>query len=140
MRLSYLSWRERWGIVRTLRKLRRTHISASENSRGLTAPGDRTRNSRTFRELLAPGYSDTVDVDSETIGAWLRRQGQSERAIERFWSVVLVSALGETVDRASLAAARKVFVDGFLASRTASDLLLPRLPLGEIFHTRSASG
>ena len=71
-----------------------------------------------------------------TIGAWLRRQGQSERSIERFWSVVLVSALGETVDRASLVAARKVFREGFLASRGASDLVLPRLPLGEIFHDR----
>ena len=53
-----------------------------------------------------------------------------------FWSVVLTSALGETVDRASLAAARKVFRDGFLASRGASDLVLPRRPLGEIFDDR----
>jgi squalene-associated FAD-dependent desaturase len=112
MRLSYLSWSERWGIVRTLRKLQST---LAENSRGLTAPGG---------------------IDAETIGAWLRRNGQSQRAIERFWSVVLVSALSETVDHASLAPARKVFCDGFLASRTASDLLVPRFPLGEIFHTR----
>ena len=49
---------------------------------------------------------------------------------------MLVSALGETVDRASLAAAQKVFRDGFLASRGASDLVLPRRPLGEIFHDR----
>ena len=71
-----------------------------------------------------------------TIGAWLRGQGQSDRSIERFWSVVLVSALGETVDRASLAAARKVFRDGFWASREASTLVLPHLPLAEIFHDR----
>jgi hypothetical protein len=49
---------------------------------------------------------------------------------------VVVGALGETVDRASLAAAQKVFRDGFLASRRAGDLVLPRLPLGEIFHDR----
>jgi len=71
-----------------------------------------------------------------TIGTWLRRHGQSDRAIERFWSVVLVSSLGETVDHASLAAAGKVFRDGFLASAGASDLVLPRLPLGAIFHDR----
>ena len=68
-----------------------------------------------------------------TIGAWLRGQGQSERMIQRFWSVVLVSALGETVDRASWAAARKVFCDGLLASRYARDLYVPQSPLGEIF-------
>ena len=50
--------------------------------------------------------------------------------------MVLTSALGETVDHASLAAAQQVFRDGFLASRGASDLLLPRLPLREIFHDR----
>jgi len=71
-----------------------------------------------------------------TVGDWLRQQRQSPRAIERFWSVVLVSALGETVDRASLGAARKVFVDGFLAARRAYEVLIPRVPLGEIYDRR----
>jgi squalene-associated FAD-dependent desaturase len=75
-------------------------------------------------------------TNSGTIGAWLRRQGQTEQTIERFWSVILVSALGETVDHASLAAARKVFCDGFLGSRRASELVLPQRPLGEIFGDR----
>ncbi|HUT10407.1 MAG TPA: NAD(P)-binding protein, partial [Thermoguttaceae bacterium] len=73
---------------------------------------------------------------AETVGAWLRRHGQSQRAIERFWSVVLVSALSETIDRASLSAARKVFLDGFLASRRAYELAVPTVPLGEIFDWR----
>jgi len=118
MRLAYLSWGERWRIVRAMRKLVRENDTTMENSRRLTASGG----------------SD--DESTETIGAWLRRQGQSPRAIERFWSVVLVGALGETVDRASLSAARKVFCDGFLASRGAGDLVPPRVPLGEIFHDR----
>jgi squalene-associated FAD-dependent desaturase len=50
-----------------------------------------------------------------------------------FWEVVLVSALGESLDRASLAAARKVFVDGFLAARDAYVLLAPQAPLAELF-------
>ncbi len=139
MRLSYLSWSERWSIVRTMRKLVRgdggdvlspqDHTTA--NSRGPMARGDATDK---HRGPLAPGYSK--EEASETIGGWLRRQGQSDRAIERFWSVVLVSALGETVDRASLSAARKVFCDGFWASRGASTLVLPRRPLAEIFHDR----
>jgi uncharacterized protein with NAD-binding domain and iron-sulfur cluster len=44
--------------------------------------------------------------------------------------------LGETVNRASLAAARKVFRDGFCVSREASTLVLLRRPLVEIFHDR----
>lgn len=107
-KLSYLSLGERWNIVRALRKLCVGWGCAA----------------------LDPPYCE------ETIGRWLRRHGQSQRAIDRFWSVVLVGALAETVEHASLNAARKVFHDGFLASRGASDLLLPRLTLGEIFNDR----
>lgn len=71
-----------------------------------------------------------------TAGPWLRRHGQSERAIARFWSTVLVSALSEAPDRASLAAARKVFRDGFFAHRRAWELVLPREPLGAIYDGR----
>jgi squalene-associated FAD-dependent desaturase len=72
----------------------------------------------------------------EIIGSWLRRQSQSKSAIERFWSVVLISALSETVDYASLAAAKKVFLDGFCSSRHAHELITPRVPLGDIFDRR----
>jgi squalene-associated FAD-dependent desaturase len=124
LRLNYLSWSERWSIVRALHKLTRAN-----NSRGATARGEFADK---HRGPLPPGYYGKKG----TIGAWLRRQGQSDRTIDRFWSVVLVSALGETVDRVSLAAARKVFRDGFMASRGASRLVLPRRPLAEIFHDR----
>jgi len=76
------------------------------------------------------------DASQPTIGQWLRANGQSDRAIEWFWSVVLVSALGEEVERASLAAARKVFVDGFLSARSAYELEVPLIPLGELYGTR----
>jgi squalene-associated FAD-dependent desaturase len=73
-----------------------------------------------------------------TIGQWLRDQRQSASAIEHFWQVVLVSALGESLDRASLAAARKVFVDGFIAARGAYEVLTPDVPLGELYDERLA--
>ena len=79
-----------------------------------------------------------AEPGNATIGVWLRRQGEPDRAIERFWSVVLTSALSETVSRASLAAARKVFVDGFLASRRAYQLEVPQVSLEEIFDRRVA--
>ena len=49
---------------------------------------------------------------------------------------MLVSALGETLDRASLAAARKVIVDGFLASQEASAVDVPDAPLGTLYGER----
>lgn len=78
-------------------------------------------------------------ASSPTIGAWLREQGQTEPAIERFWSVVLVSALGESLDRASLAAAQKVFVDGFLNHRGAYAVDVPRTSLRELFDVAVAA-
>jgi squalene-associated FAD-dependent desaturase len=75
-------------------------------------------------------------ADSPTVLNWLKSLGQSERVIERFWKVILVSALAESLERASLAAARKVFVDGFLAHPDAADLLVPTLSLDELYHDR----
>jgi squalene-associated FAD-dependent desaturase len=73
-----------------------------------------------------------------TIGQWLRGQGQSDWALQWFWAPILTSALGESLDRASTAAARHVFRDGFLAHRRAYELQIPRAPLGEIYDRRVA--
>ena len=88
------------------------------------------------RAMFRLARSRPDDDDQTTIGEWLCRQGQSRRAIELFWSVVLVSALGEELDRASLAYARKVFVDGFLSARQAYEIDVPRVPLDELYGER----
>ena len=72
----------------------------------------------------------------QTAGEWLRQHGQSQRAIDQFWAVVLVSALGEEVEHASICYARKVFVDGFLASRKGYLVEVPRVPLGTLYGER----
>lgn len=68
-----------------------------------------------------------------TMGDWLRRNGQSDGVIRKFWNLVLASALGEHVDAVAIMPARKVFVDGFLRCRGASDVLVPQQPLSELF-------
>ena len=68
-----------------------------------------------------------------SFGQWLRDQGQSQRAVDDFWSVILVSALADTVDRVSFAFGRKVFIDGFMASRQGHILRIPKVSLGEIY-------
>ena len=75
-------------------------------------------------------------AEATTALAWLRGQGQPEPVIRLFWQPVLESALGESIDLVSLAAARKVAVDGFLAHRDAADLLVPTEPLGTLFGGR----
>jgi squalene-associated FAD-dependent desaturase len=64
---------------------------------------------------------------------WLLRHRQTPRTIERFWSVVLTSALNETTDRIGLKYARKVFVEGFLRHRRGFEVELPTVPLGHLY-------
>ena len=64
---------------------------------------------------------------------WLRKHHQTQRTIDRFWSVVLVSALNETVANAGLKYARKVFVDGFLRRRDGHTVHVPSVPLGRFY-------
>src|SRR5204863_6161080 len=64
---------------------------------------------------------------------WLMRHGQTRRTIDRFWGLVLVSALNEVPERVGLRYARKVFVDAFLRHRRGFEVELPAVPLGRLY-------
>jgi squalene-associated FAD-dependent desaturase len=64
---------------------------------------------------------------------WLHRHRQTPRAVERFWGLVLTSALNETPERIGLRYARKVFVDGFLRHRRGFEIEVPAVPLGRLY-------
>lgn len=69
----------------------------------------------------------------ETFAAWLERHRQPPRAVRRFWEVVLVSALSETLDRISVPIARKVFVDSFLTNANGWTVEIPTVPLDDLY-------
>lgn len=77
--------------------------------------------------------------NTEPFADWLRRHGQTERTIERYWGTVLVSALNERLDQMDVGHARKVFLDGFLRNRQGFVMEVPLAPLGEIYGTRLES-
>lgn len=79
--------------------------------------------------LMRTPTDSLADVNSHD---WLVDAGQTESVIEMFWDIVLVSALGEQTTRVSMAAARKVFIDGFAAARGASDVCVPTRPLSTL--------
>jgi squalene-associated FAD-dependent desaturase len=64
---------------------------------------------------------------------WLENHRQSPRTIDRFWGLVLTSALNETPDRIGLRYARKVFLDGFLRHRRGFEVEVPTVPLGRLY-------
>jgi squalene-associated FAD-dependent desaturase len=64
---------------------------------------------------------------------WLQRNHQTPRTVDRFWGLVLTSALNETPDRIGLRYARKVFLDGFLRHPRGFEVELPLVPLGRLY-------
>jgi squalene-associated FAD-dependent desaturase len=69
----------------------------------------------------------------ESFLQWLRRHGQTERAIDRFWKTVLVSALNEEIDLISVPYAAQVMRESFLKSRAAGRMGIPTVPLTELY-------
>jgi zeta-carotene desaturase len=65
--------------------------------------------------------------------AWLRRNKQTEQAIERFWKTVLVSALNEDLDRISARYAAQVFRESFMKSAAGGRMGLPSIPLSNLY-------
>jgi squalene-associated FAD-dependent desaturase len=53
--------------------------------------------------------------------------------VDRFWGLVLVSALNETPERIGLRYARKVFVDGFMKHTRGFEVEIPSVPLGRLY-------
>lgn len=71
--------------------------------------------------------------DEESFAAWLKRTGQTQRAIRHFWEPVVVGALNDTFERCSVKYAGKVFHESFLRSSEAGRLGIPAVPLSEFF-------
>jgi squalene-associated FAD-dependent desaturase len=96
----------------------------------------------TLIERFRVGYGlarlvfDRSPEHAESFEIWLRRHGQTDRTIERYWATVLVSALNERLDRMDVGHARKVFLDGFLRDREGYKMELPLVPLGEVYGAR----
>jgi squalene-associated FAD-dependent desaturase len=75
--------------------------------------------------------------DGRSFLEWLRQHGQTERAIQRFWGPVLVSALNEELDKSSSRYAGQVFRESFLKSAEAGRMGIPAIPLSDLY---SAAG
>ncbi|HEY6273793.1 MAG TPA: hydroxysqualene dehydroxylase HpnE [Terriglobales bacterium] len=73
------------------------------------------------------------DDSEENFLDWLRRNHQTDRAIERFWKPILTSALNEGLERMSVPHSIQVFRKSFLKSAAAGRIGLPRVPLSDLY-------
>lgn len=82
---------------------------------------------------IARAGGKPADSDGATMLEWLRRNGQTDVAIARFWRVVLVSALNEELERTDARYGIDVFWKAFLANRHGYVVGIPSVPLGELY-------
>ena len=78
------------------------------------------------------GGLDPLEHDGETFAGLLRRLGQSQEAIDRFWDVFMRPALNLRSEEASAALGIFTVQTALLAGGGASDLVLPSAPLGDM--------
>ena len=125
-RFSYFTLAEKNAIAQGLRSLARM------SGRAL-APGSSTGEAR--RNGAAPQEEPGASARplTQSFLDWLIQHRQPQSVIDRFWHVVLVSALSETLDRIDVAHARKVFVDGFLRNRHGWEMWVPAVPLDTLY-------
>ena len=79
------------------------------------------------------GHPAGLMADGVTMLAWLQAQQQTDRAIRRFWEVILVSALDEELDRIDARYGIDVFWKAFLSTRNGYRVGIPCVPLGELY-------
>ena len=90
---------------------------------------DKIALARAFSVLMRP-----VPAHSrESLDAWLRRHGQTNGAIERFWRLVIASALNADLDSIALPYAAKVIRELFMNSANAGSMGMSKVPLSELY-------
>ena len=90
---------------------------------------DKVALARAFSALMrpVPAYS------RESLGDWLRRHGQTRGAIERFWRLVIASALNADLDSIAMPYAAKVIRELFMNSAFAGSMGMSTVPLSELY-------
>ncbi|HLK61739.1 MAG TPA: hydroxysqualene dehydroxylase HpnE [Chthonomonadaceae bacterium] len=142
---------ERLGVQEQIRYHDTIHFLDGEGKRsvitncGLPAPMHTAFSFLAFRSL---GVRDKIGIgqamlamlrvrpdpryDALDIATWFRQRGQTERAVKRFWTPILVSACNEVIERISCTHAFKIFRDGFLMHPQAFHFGVPRVPLASL--------
>ena len=84
--------------------------------------------------LRAKGHTSDLDTPGGiSMLEWLQRRKQTPGSIERFWRVVLVSALDEELDRTDARFGVDVFWKAFLSNRSGYRMGVPAVPLAELY-------
>jgi len=90
---------------------------------------DKLSLARAFRAMMKPIPSDST----ESLADWLRRYKQTSGAIERFWRLVIASALNADLDAIAVPYAAKVIRELFMNSAQAGAMGMSSVPLSDLY-------
>jgi squalene-associated FAD-dependent desaturase len=82
-------------------------------------------------------WRDRKDLDRITMLDWLREKRQPQRAIDRYWRQVLVSAINEELHLMAAAHGLQVFWLGSIARSDSYEMGVPDVPLRELYDESS---
>ncbi len=91
---------------------------------------DKLALARAMRAMMQP---EALNDTRESLGDWLRRHKQTEGATNRFWRIVIASALNAEIDSIAVPYAAKVIRELFLNSAEASSMGMSTVPLSELY-------
>ena len=114
----------RWGLPAPL------HGTPSLLSAKAFSLADKLALGRAFRAMMRTG---AVDRSSETLGDWLRRHKQTKGAMDRFWRLVIASALNADIENIAVPYAAKVIRELFMNSAEAGAMGMSSVPLSELY-------
>ena len=90
---------------------------------------DKLALARAFQAMMKPIPPDTT----ESLADWLRRHKQTPGAIERFWRLVIASALNADLYAIAVPYAAKVIRELFMNSARAGAMGMSSVPLSELY-------
>jgi zeta-carotene desaturase len=91
---------------------------------------DKVALGRAFQAMMHRG---ALDHSRESLGDWLRRHKQTEGAINRFWRLVIASALNADIENIAVHYAAKVVRELFMNSAEAGSMGMSSVPLSELY-------
>jgi squalene-associated FAD-dependent desaturase len=98
-----------------------------------TAPMLSVRDKAGIAQAMMEFLRGIPETDDEAFSDWIRRTGQTERAIRHFWEPVVVSTLNDTFERTSTRYAAKVMYESLLKTAEGGRLGVPTEPLSEFY-------
>src|SRR5215467_11639705 len=134
-RLFFLDPQRRTGVMQRGMLPAPGHMTGSFLSFAPLSLADKISIARALAAILFAGGKpkDASGAEPMSMLAWLQKHQQTPRAIDRFWRVVLVSALNEELDRTDAHFGIDVFWKAFLKNSTGYHMGVPSVPLAELY-------